>query len=329
MRYPAIVLAGVLAAAAPASHGQFTIGFSAPGISIGINVPVYPELVPVPGYPVYYAPDMGTNYFFYDGLYWVYDGTAWYSSTWYNGPWAIVDPYDVPYFILRIPVRYYRVPPPFFRGWVYDAPPRWGERFGHEWAERHRDWDRWNRRAVPPPAPLPSYQRQFSGGNYPRALEQQHAIRSQNYRYEPRESIAQRHFATPASGDRARPPGSPMGRPDARPYEQPRDVAAPRPDARPYEQPRSSQPTPAPAPRPDTRPYEQPRYAQPAPPPAPRPESRPYEAPRPPVAPPPAERPHEMRPAPEARPQPQPQAQRPQAAPQKNERERNERPEPR
>ena len=39
-------------------------------VSIGINVPVYPRLVQVPNYPVYYAPGLASNYFFYDGLYW-------------------------------------------------------------------------------------------------------------------------------------------------------------------------------------------------------------------------------------------------------------------
>ena len=36
-------------------------------VSIGINVPSYPELVRVPGYPVYYAPGLNSNFFFYDG----------------------------------------------------------------------------------------------------------------------------------------------------------------------------------------------------------------------------------------------------------------------
>jgi len=38
-------------------------------VSIGINVPSYPELVRVPGYPVYYAPGLNSNFFFYDGSY--------------------------------------------------------------------------------------------------------------------------------------------------------------------------------------------------------------------------------------------------------------------
>src|SRR5580765_953300 len=35
---------------------QVTVGIGLPGASIGINLPLFPELVPVPGYPVYYAP---------------------------------------------------------------------------------------------------------------------------------------------------------------------------------------------------------------------------------------------------------------------------------
>ena len=39
-------------------------------VNIGINISLFPELVQVPGYPVYYAPRHDANYFFYDGLYW-------------------------------------------------------------------------------------------------------------------------------------------------------------------------------------------------------------------------------------------------------------------
>ena len=34
-------------------------------ISIGINLPLFPTLVQVPGYPVYYAPRLNSNFFFY------------------------------------------------------------------------------------------------------------------------------------------------------------------------------------------------------------------------------------------------------------------------
>lgn len=170
------------------------IGIAVPSIQIGINVPVYPELVPVPGYPVYYDPRASLNYFFYDGAYWVYQADSWYVSDWYDGPWHVVEPEYVPLYVLRVPVRYYRQPPPYFRGWRADAPPRWGHHWGHDWERRHRGWDRWDRHAAPRRAPLPAYQRGYAGGRYPHAPEQQHSIRSQQYRYRPREAATRARF---------------------------------------------------------------------------------------------------------------------------------------
>ena len=89
MRNGLIVLWMLLCSITSAA-AQMSVGIGFPGVSIGINLPVYPELVPVPGYPVYYAPQVNSNYFFYDGMYWVYQGDNWYASSWYNGPWALV-----------------------------------------------------------------------------------------------------------------------------------------------------------------------------------------------------------------------------------------------
>ena len=182
-----------------------SVGISLPGVSIGVNMPTYPQLVRVPGYPVYYDPRADSNYFFYDGLYWVYQGDNWYASSWYNGPWQVTEPDYVPLYVLRVPVRYYSQPPVYFRDWRADAPPRWGDHWGHEWEQRRSGWDRWDRRSVPVAAPLPTYQRQYSGSRYPRAIEQQHAIRSENYRYQPREPVTQQRFQqrTSAGGERA------------------------------------------------------------------------------------------------------------------------------
>ena len=195
MRYLVIVLSVLLlplsAARAEVSVG---IGISAPGVSIGINMPAYPRLVPVPGYPVYYAPAVDANFFFYDGLYWVFQGDNWYVSSWYNGPWQLVAPAYVPLYVLRIPVRYYRRPPPFFRGWRADAPPRWGDHWGRDWERERKGWDRWDRRSTPRPAPLPSYQRRYSGERYPGQPDQQRSIQSRQYRYQPREQMSQQYY---------------------------------------------------------------------------------------------------------------------------------------
>ena len=176
------------------SAAQVSIGIGFPNVSIGINLPLYPELVVVPDYPVYYAPQLAANFFFYDGLYWVYQDDNWYQSSWYNGPWWFVDAEVVPVFILRVPVRYYRHPPAYFRGWRSDAPPRWGDHWGRDWEQHRNGWDRWGRSEAPAPAPLPVYQRQYSGERYPRQVEQQQELQKQNYRYQPSDPVVRQHY---------------------------------------------------------------------------------------------------------------------------------------
>jgi hypothetical protein len=188
MRYVLIALSILLCQVAPACADVQV------GVNIGINVPAYPELVPIPGYPVYYNPYSDSNYFFYDGLYWVYEDDSWYSSDWYDGPWILTEPVYVPVFVLRVPVRYYRRPPVYFHGWIADAPPHWGQHWGPAWESRRKGWDHWNHRYAPRPAPLPVYQRQYAGDRYPHRVEQQHAIRNENYHYQPREQLTRREF---------------------------------------------------------------------------------------------------------------------------------------
>ena len=185
---------GLLLYPATSSGAQVGIGIGLPHVSIGINLPVFPHLVVVPGYPVYYAPRLEANYFFYDGMYWVYQDDYWYASSWYNGPWWLVGPEVVPVFILRIPVRYYRRPPVYFHGWRHDAPPHWNEHWGREWEHRRSGWDRWDRRAAPKPAPLPVYQRQYSKDRYPKQVEQQRELHNQKYRYQPHDPVVRQHF---------------------------------------------------------------------------------------------------------------------------------------
>jgi hypothetical protein len=205
MRYDAIVLLlGLMFSPSPAA-AQVSIGIGLPGVSIGINLPSYPTLVVVPNYPVYYAPRGDVNLFFYDGMYWAYERDNWYASSWYNGPWGLVGPEVVPVFVLRVPVRYYRHPPVAWAGWRPDGPPRWGERWGHDWEQRRNGWDRWDRHTRYSPAPLPVYQRQYSGNRYP-PVEQQQVLLREKYRYEPKEPVVREHFqqqrAQSSPGDR-------------------------------------------------------------------------------------------------------------------------------
>jgi hypothetical protein len=184
-----MALAGVVVAA-PAS-AQISFGYSSGPVHLGINIPVYPRLVAVPGYPVYYAPNVNQNYFFYDGYYWLFYDDNWYSSQWYNGPWSLVPPDYVPLYVLRVPVRYYHHRPAYFRGWAVNEAPRWDQHWGRSWSDNHRDWNRWDRRSVPQRAPLPEYQRRYSGNRYPNEVRRQQEEHARNYRYTPQGNWAQ------------------------------------------------------------------------------------------------------------------------------------------
>ena len=247
----ALTLSLTIGAAASLAQTQISIGISVPGVSIGINTPAYPQFVLVPNYPVYYAPEAQNNYFFYDGLYWVYQQDNWYSSSWYDGPWYAVAPRYVPLYVLRVPVRYYRHPPSYFRAWQEDAPPRWGEHWGNDWSRQRGGWDRWDRRAAPAPAPLPIYQRQYSGERYPR-VEQQPVLQSQNYRYQPRDPVVRQHYQQQIAPAQRRPQEGAdtnptrQGRPDGRdqrqqPQQPPQQRREPQQQRESQQQPREPQ----------------------------------------------------------------------------------------
>jgi hypothetical protein len=243
-RWPGLVLACGLLGLGGSAGAQISFGVAVPGLSIGIDVPRFPRLVRVPGLPVYVDEQVAANYFFYDGLYWVLRDDRWYQSSWYDGPWRYTANDEVPLFVLRVPVRYYRQPPPYFQGWGANAAPRWGERWGPQWQNAHRDWNQWDRRSQPTAAPLPSYQRQYSGERYPRAPEEQSALHSQNYRYRgsdgaPAQSGGPRAEQSPAQGPGQRP----FQRQDQRQDQQPRepDRQRPQPGSEPGGQARPQQ----------------------------------------------------------------------------------------
>ena len=181
-----LVALWMLLGATTSALAQVSVGIGLPGVNIGINLPVYPQWVAVPGSPVYYAPQVNSNYFFYDGLYWDFYNDGWYSSTWYNGPWEFVDPVYVPTYVLWVPIRFYHRQPAYFRSWNAGRPPRWGDHWGRDWQNRHNAVFGGRNGPAPARAPLPQYQRQFTRDNYPRGA-QQLALHRQHYGYQQRE----------------------------------------------------------------------------------------------------------------------------------------------
>jgi hypothetical protein len=217
-----MAVAGVVVSV-PAS-AQLSFGYSSGGVHLGINIPVYPRLAPIPGYPVYYAPNLDQNYFFYDGYYWLFYNDQWYQSEWYNGPWYLVPPDYVPLYVLRVPVRYYHRRPAYFRGWALNEPPRWDVHWGRSWHEHHRDWNRWDRRHVPSRAPLPDYQRHYSGNRYP-DREHQREEHRRNYRYTPRDYVQHQQHTDRLMQRETSPNRVPTGRENPRPDVSRREAA--------------------------------------------------------------------------------------------------------
>jgi len=200
-------LALVLALSLQARASSIAAPDPQPGDVQWTDVPSYPRLVLIAGTAAYYAPQLSSNYFYYDGSYWVYQGDEWYRSAWYNGPWAAVSPLVVPLSVLQIPVAYYNRPPPYFSGGQLGAPPRWDVHWGPAWAHYRGVWDRPTRGATAVAAPRPDYQRLYAGGSYPDKA-QQLSLRAHYYPYQPHEPITDRAesgSATTASG--VLPPG--------------------------------------------------------------------------------------------------------------------------
>jgi hypothetical protein len=156
-----------------------------------IYLNTYPNLVQIPQYPVYYDPYSNFNYFFYDGLYWIFINDLWYSSTWFNGPWYYVSPNYIPFYLLRVPIRYYRQPSRYFLMWDINHHPHWNELWGPEWERQHQGWNQWDKKHTPRAAPLPLYQREYLNHRYPKDPDDQQLIHSRQYQYQPKEM---RHF---------------------------------------------------------------------------------------------------------------------------------------
>jgi hypothetical protein len=109
-------------------------------VNIGLNLPGPPQLTVVPGLPVYYAPAAPANIFRYGGQYYVFADGTWYAGPTYNGPWIVVAPQFVPAPLLRIPLRYYHVPPAHWSAWRREEPPRWEHEWGPEWSHHREGW---------------------------------------------------------------------------------------------------------------------------------------------------------------------------------------------
>jgi hypothetical protein len=103
---------------ATAQDVKINIGLGAPPIVLSAP----PPLLVVPGSPVYYAPDVPTNLFFYKGRYYTVANGAWSMAPAYHGPWVVIQIGQVPSPVLSVPVEYYKIPPGQLKK---HGPPPW------------------------------------------------------------------------------------------------------------------------------------------------------------------------------------------------------------
>jgi len=116
------------------------------GVSIGIGLPPPPvafipppALQVIPGTPVYYAPEINRQLYFYSGnWYRLYNG-YWYRAAYNNGPWTYLAPPGVPAVFNRFSPRYYVNPPREQYRMHWNPDRAWRAREEH----RYRDRDRW------------------------------------------------------------------------------------------------------------------------------------------------------------------------------------------
>ena len=96
-----------------------------------IVVPAPPRLVIVPSTPVFYAPEVGYNYFVYENQHYIFRDGRWFAARTYRGPWRLVAVNRIPRPLAAVPVAYYKVPPGHAKKFVRG-----------EWRERGPDRDR-------------------------------------------------------------------------------------------------------------------------------------------------------------------------------------------
>lgn len=118
MRKIVFVLFGLIISTGVLLPFGFVKEVSAGGPSIDIHIPLPhlpppprifikpPEIIVIPGSPVFVAPHPDVDIFFYDDYWWSPRGDRWYRSREYNGPWREMDHRYIPDYVRGAPRDY-------------------------------------------------------------------------------------------------------------------------------------------------------------------------------------------------------------------------------
>jgi hypothetical protein len=106
-------------------------------VNVNINIGPPPQMIVVPQTPVYYAPSLPHNFFYYDGRYYTFRDDAWYWSGSVRGPWGWIEIGRVPPPVLRVPIAYYPVRPVSWGKHKRGGPPPWAPAHGYRRKHEH------------------------------------------------------------------------------------------------------------------------------------------------------------------------------------------------
>jgi hypothetical protein len=129
----ALLLAACVLLVAPAqAEVNVNIGIGIPIPAPVFVVPAPPAVVVVPGVaaPVYYAPGLEVDIFFYGGWWWTPNQGSWFRSRAYSGPWG---------FVQRPPAVFVNMPHNYREMVVKEKHIPYGQLKKHwrEWDRRH------------------------------------------------------------------------------------------------------------------------------------------------------------------------------------------------
>lgn len=107
----AVLTAVVLTATAMPARGDVNVG-----INVGTPAPppvivAPPQLVVVPGTPVYFVPSAAFNVFVFGGKYYSFHNGVWFLASGHKGPWKVIALESVPQPVRGVPISYYKIPP--------------------------------------------------------------------------------------------------------------------------------------------------------------------------------------------------------------------------
>ncbi len=115
----ASVIAGLIVGISlgTAGAGDVNVNIGAPALVLPPPmITVQPQVVAVPGSPVYTAPQVDFNVFLFGGKYWSHHNDVWFVAPRPGARWTRVAVAAVPHEVRAVPVTYYKVKPKHGKG---------------------------------------------------------------------------------------------------------------------------------------------------------------------------------------------------------------------